>query len=164
MKRSIESLLTLRNSPSEAAVARASMLGFVAELLRRSRAHSRYSLVYLSSVITPAIEQRLIKLYFGKEGQPVGFVIWAYLESDAEERFLETGEWDLHESEWKEGDTLWIVDFFAPFGHLRPILADLRDSVFKGRRTLRYARTKNERVICKELSRASKCHFFRTHQ
>jgi hemolysin-activating ACP:hemolysin acyltransferase len=160
MKKKNESLLKLRESPTEASIARASALGFAAQLLSRSKAHAPFSLMYLSSVVAPAIEKRLIKFYFGHEGQPVGYVIWAFLETDVEERFLETGQWDLHESEWKEGSSLWIVDFLAPYGHLSRIMKDLRDKVFKSQKTLRYSRSKNGQVICKELSRDSKCSFF----
>lgn len=164
MKSYKNSVLALREAPSEMAIALASQLGFVAQLAGRSHSHTPYSVAYFQSVVTPAIKQRLIKFYFGSEGQPVGYVIWAFLESDVEERFLETGQWDLHESEWKEGRSLWIVDFLVPFGHLRNVMADLRDNLFKGQNAIRYARTKNEKVICKELSRECVSSFFRKNR
>lgn len=54
----------------------------------------------------------------------VGLASWAWLNAQTEARYLATG--DLGAADWTSGDTLWFVDFIAPFGHSRAIARDLR--------------------------------------
>lgn len=116
----------------------------------------RQSLWYLGG----AFAHKQFKFYFDAKGMPVGFVSWATLSADVEDRFLSEDRPNLHLSEWNEGDSLWIIDFVAPFGNLKYILRDLRDVVFSGHDTVRYVRRKKNAVTVKEMSRETRSFFF----
>jgi hemolysin-activating ACP:hemolysin acyltransferase len=153
--------LTVTDRSGEVATRHAAPIGFVTTILTASRAHDHYPVSYVRELIGPALAHRLIKLYFNKKGDPVGYVVWAFIAEDVQTRFLQTGKWDLHESEWREGNLLWIVDFVAPFGHTYAILKDLRDCVFPKANELRYYRIKNGKMIVKSVSRDDPGSFFR---
>jgi hemolysin-activating ACP:hemolysin acyltransferase len=160
----MKSQIVVADKSSEAATLQAVPIGFVASILRASKAHSHYPVSYIRDLIEPALAHRLIKLYFNQKGDPVGYVVWAYVAEDVQTRFLQTGKWDLHESEWREGRSLWIVDFVAPFGHTYAILKDLRDHVFPKERELCYYRIKNGKMIAKSVSRDDRCSFFKRRE
>lgn len=153
--------ITVTDRSTEAATQRAVPYGFVASILYASKAHAHYPMSYLRDVIAPAMQHHLFRLYFNRRGVPVGYVVWAFVAEDVQTRFLQTGKWDLHESEWREGNLLWIVDFAAPFGHVYPMLQHLRDHVFPKERELRYYRIKNGKMIAKAISRDDRCSFFK---
>lgn len=137
-------------------------LGFACSLIAHSELHSKLPISYLTRVINAALKHRYIKFYFDHEGNASGYVIWAYLAPDVERRIMQRGWWDLHESEWNEGDSLWIVDLVAPYGGggTREILADLRDTVFPNAPVVSYLRQKNGRAIGKQIGRDSCSAFF----
>jgi erythromycin esterase-like protein/hemolysin-activating ACP:hemolysin acyltransferase len=126
--------------PSQAATARAASLGYAAKLMSQSPVHVTTAMRSLRLLIAPALAQRRVKFYFDEDGQPVGFVVWAFLDEDVEQRVISTGGFQLHESEWNEGRRLWIVDLVAPMGHARYILRDLRDLVFADAPEIQYLR------------------------
>jgi hemolysin-activating ACP:hemolysin acyltransferase len=143
----------LSGEPSAVAQSDAVRLGFACAIMRASPHHARLPISYIERIIEPAIKHRLLKFYFDEDGRPVGYVIWASLAADVEMRFLKQGSWNLHPSEWKEGDSVWIVDFAAPRGHAASIARDLRQIVFAGLPRLRYCRTRGERTSLRELER-----------
>jgi hemolysin-activating ACP:hemolysin acyltransferase len=147
-------------SPSDAAARAALPIGLIASILRASRDHDTRPISYIRDILEPAMKHKQLKVFFNERGHPIGFVVWAYLAQDVEDRFLTSGQWSLHESEWREGNIAWIVDFVAPFGHIRPILTDLRDNVFRSIPSIRYYRIKRGTLIAKELDRTSKVTFF----
>ncbi|AVR94968.1 toxin-activating lysine-acyltransferase [Pseudoduganella armeniaca] len=79
------------------------------------------------------------EFYFDAMGRETGFVSWTVAPN---------------------GD-LWIHDFFAHRGALRPILADLRDRVLHGYEAATYIRHKPRRRITKHVSRHDRTSFFR---
>lgn len=56
---------------------------------------------------------------FRRAGRPVGLVAWAYLDAEAEARYLETGL--LAPGDWQSGPRFWFTDFLAPFGDVRAL-------------------------------------------
>jgi cytolysin-activating lysine-acyltransferase len=147
-----KSVLTIAAHPSERGERVAAKFGYAATVMRHSPLHFKYPMSYFATLIEPALLHDQIKFYFNLRGEPVGFVIWAYLAPDVEERFLRTGNWDLHISEWNEGSSFWIVDFAAPFGHAFSIIRDLKNSVLSSQRVIRYFRLKKGIVIAKEVT------------
>ena len=152
--------LKIEFTASEKFKSRWEPLGFACSLIAHSELHSKFPISYISKVINAAIKHRFIKFYFNSEGNAIGYVIWAYLAPDVEQKVMRTGHWNLHESEWNEGDSLWIVDLLAPYGDIGMILADLRDGVFASANEASYLRLKKDRAIGKQVARESCSYFF----
>ncbi|UOD27367.1 toxin-activating lysine-acyltransferase [Massilia violaceinigra] len=136
----------------------------MAMLMGRSVAHQKQAQGFLSNVLSHALLQKTVKVYFDCDGNPVGYVVWAFIDHATEQRIIRTGDVYLDRAEWNEGESLWIMDLAAPNGNIKYILQDLRDRVFKDEHRLRYFRLKGGRKIFKELSRASPSYFFRVPQ
>lgn len=109
---------------------RVEQLGLVASLMCRSTARQDYPLSYLTKWIEPAIAHRQIYYAFGDRGRPLAYWTWALLASEVEHRLMNARHMWLHESEWNEGDRLWILDFVAPHGYVRDIVKHLHGSFF----------------------------------
>lgn len=73
---------------------------------------------------------------------------------DVNEEFIKGRPRPLAEWEFSDGTLPWILDFLVAPGHLRPVLVDLRDEVFKDYEHLMYYRFKGMNRICKLISRA----------
>ena len=155
------SYFTFGGAASDIARDQAVSLGLACSVMRHSPLHVEHPVKYLYSVIEPALRHNYVKFYYSLNGDVVAYVAWAFLAPDVEQKFMREGRWALHESEWNEGESAWIVDLVAPYGHVREVLRDLRDTVFAGQQRLRYFRAKRGRAICKEVSRDSHCYFLR---
>lgn len=136
-------------------------LGYVCELMSRCHGHRMMTLGTLNRILKPAIAHRQIKVFFNDERKVVGYVVWAMLAPDVEDRFINKQEYDLHYSEWDEGDSLWVLDFSAPDGHMKYILAYLRDSLFFNAAAIRYFRIKHGKLFIKEMQRNERFSFFK---
>jgi hemolysin-activating ACP:hemolysin acyltransferase len=156
------SFLNVYSKPAEDRRAQAEQLGYAALLMSQSAIHRDNTIWYFNLIVAPAVYQRKIRFYFNEDGDPVGYVIWALLAADIEQAVLSTGAFGLQEGEWGEGDSLWIVDLLAPFGNLKYILQDLRDSLFKDYQRVRYLRRKGDRVVAREVERNPRRAFFHT--
>jgi len=106
----------------------ASVLGHVAWLFTHAPNYRYMFVSDLERVILPAIVAKQFKLY-RKERIPVGFVSWAYLSEEAEQRFIEDPT-RLRPEDWKSGDRLWCIDLVSPFGGFGSIAQDLKENVF----------------------------------
>jgi|TARA_R100000742_G_C4244624_1_gene63744 hemolysin-activating ACP:hemolysin acyltransferase len=58
--------------------------------------------------IYPSLLFGQCRLHRDDDGIAYGFRNWAFLDEEAEKKFLETGQIDT--DKWKSGDKLWIVD------------------------------------------------------
>lgn len=77
---------------------------------------------------------RLEQIYFvyNKYNRPIAFFTWAMLARDVELKIVREREPRLHESEWNEGNSLWIMDMVAPFGGVAQIVGKMKREIFKG--------------------------------
>ena len=157
----MNSFLRLLDQPSEGEDALCAQIGYVTALMARSQSHARLDFSVIRTLVTPAIRHRQLKVYFDEDGTPVGYVIWVRVAADVEARFLSGAPTALHESEWNEGNRLWVIDLLAPLGHVRYILRDLRDNVFRDQHCARYFRVKDNRRLVKEVVRDPRLSFFR---
>jgi hemolysin-activating ACP:hemolysin acyltransferase len=153
MQRSLEDL---ESSPGKSAVSRAVNVGIAANILRFAPVPYHFS--YLDRVLEPALRHRSIKFYFNSRGDEVGFAVWALLAPGVEDQFTRNRQWDLHISEWNEGDNLWMIDLVAPHGHLRKIIDDL-DGIFEKFRTVSYCRVKRGKTLQKTWARVGRNRF-----
>lgn len=58
--------------------------------------------------VLPCARHGKIAFFLNFDRVPVGFVTWAHLSEETEERILQTMDPWLHISEWNEGPSLWI--------------------------------------------------------
>jgi cytolysin-activating lysine-acyltransferase len=105
-------------------------LGVAAALMMRSPDYQRYPVNCITAWIQPAIMLKQIRFFFDRHGGPVGYMTWAYLAPDVEERLLHDPRFMLHLSEWNEGENLWILDFLAPNGFAKAVVRYARESMF----------------------------------
>ncbi len=108
----------------------ARQLGTAAHLMLQCRSYAGFPMACLTAWIQPAILLRQIKFFFDYKGRALGYMTWAFLAPDVEERWLSDPRVLLHFSEWNEGDRLWIMDFVAPSGFGRTIARHAAESMF----------------------------------
>lgn len=80
--------------------------------------------------IIPSSRHGKIALFLNFDKVPVGFVTWAHLSEETEQRLLTTSDPWLHISEWNEGPSLWIRWLHLPVGMRREGLRLCLDELF----------------------------------
>ena len=90
------------------------------------RFHAGRSLAAATSTFEPALRLGQYHI-FRTDGFPRAFVSWAGLSPETERRFaLERSP--LRAEEWNDGPSVWLIDFVAPFGHMREIVPRLTEN------------------------------------
>jgi cytolysin-activating lysine-acyltransferase len=103
------------------------LLGGISMLMLNSPLHRQYNILDIETRFVPSLIHNQFR-YYEIAGRPVGFVNWAWLSDEVEQKFM-TAKYELTHDEWKSGDRLWFPEFVAPFGHARYIIKDLRTNV-----------------------------------
>ena len=80
--------------------------------------------------VLPAIMHKQFRIYH-ESGRAIAYVAWAYLSEEVEAAYVRN-PLTLQPKDWKSGNRGWIVDFIVPFGHIWPVVHDLRNNIFKG--------------------------------
>jgi cytolysin-activating lysine-acyltransferase len=106
---------------------RLQMVGSITHLMMSSPLHRQYKILDIAERFIPALLHNQFR-YYEIDGNPIGFVNWAWLTDEAQEKF-QTGQYVLKVEEWTGGKNLWFLEFIAPFGHARAIVKDLRTNV-----------------------------------
>nr|WP_315465325.1 toxin-activating lysine-acyltransferase [uncultured Rhodoferax sp.] len=104
----------------------AEAFGSIAWLWMHGQSHRDMPLAALNQALLPAIHLQQYVLVLDTRQQaatPVGYLSWANLSAEAEQRYLHTPLLGLRPEDWNSGDRMWLVDFFAPFGHSAQMLA-----------------------------------------
>jgi cytolysin-activating lysine-acyltransferase len=104
------------------------MIGSIIHLMLSSPLHRKYKISSIAERFVPSLIHNQFR-YYEIDGNPIGFVNWAWLTDEVEPKFL-TGKYVLQVDEWKGGNNLWFPEFIAPFGHARLIIKDLRSNIF----------------------------------
>ncbi|MEM9944577.1 MAG: toxin-activating lysine-acyltransferase [Cyanobacteria bacterium P01_D01_bin.36] len=115
--------------PSGRMQQRLQMLGSIVCLMQNSSLHRRYTIAELEERFIPSLLHNQFR-YYEIDGTPIGFVNWAWLDEETEEKY-KTGDYELALDEWVGGSSLWFPEFVAPYGHARKMVADLRANVHK---------------------------------
>jgi cytolysin-activating lysine-acyltransferase len=110
----------------------ARQLGTAALLMLQCQRYPYFPIASLAAWIQPAILLKQIKFFFDFKGRPIGYMTWAFLAPDVEEKWISDPRVLLHFSEWNEGDRLWIMDFVAPSGFARTIARYAEHNMFPG--------------------------------
>lgn len=125
----------------------AKLFGEICWLMTQSPLQQEWPIKSLKRWVLPALMHQQFRIYH-REGIPVAYVSWAWMSKVIEERYVKSPN-SLQPKEWKCGDRVWMVDFVAPFGDAKMVLADLRNNLFKDQqgRALRLCRNKPETRI-----------------
>lgn len=105
-------------------------IGAVAFVMARHARHRDRPVHALPSRIAPAAMARQIRVFYTAQSMPVGYLTWAWLNPQAERRWIEQPDTPLHPNEWTDGDALWLIDFVALPGLERALLKHAKDSLF----------------------------------
>lgn len=116
---------------SDAVLDKAKQLGFACLITSMCRKYSSFSMTTLKYWICPAIDHRQILFLFDKTSTPLGYVTWAHLAADSEERLLKCQNFVIHPSEWNEGGRTWIVDFCFPCGGVYEALKIIKKHLWR---------------------------------
>jgi len=111
---------------------RAEQMGLVVELMTRFPNYRSYPLVTLSMWVQPAIEHKQIRFLFDRTGVPLAYWTWAYLAPDVEARWISDPKVIFHDSEWNEGNNLWILNFVAQRGYIRSVISHINGYMYPG--------------------------------
>ncbi|MGV2018160.1 toxin-activating lysine-acyltransferase [Agrobacterium sp. 22-223-1] len=122
------------------------LLGELVYLMLASDLHRKYFINDIGSVFFPPIDLNQFRIYH-RNGGPVGFVTWASLSKEIEDRYLNTN-YILRPDDWGSGDRILFMDLIAPFGDGKNIVRDLRKNVFPdiAARSFRVRRDSKPRV------------------
>lgn len=105
------------------------MLGTVVLLARASPLHARYRVAQLFDRVMPSLVRGQYALYVETgSGRPVGFCSWAWVSDDILADYLE-GNRRVRPDDWDTGDNLFFQEMIATEGHLRRIVADIRNEI-----------------------------------
>ncbi|WP_107671196.1 toxin-activating lysine-acyltransferase [Cyanothece sp. BG0011] len=103
------------------------MIGSLTHLMMSSKLHQRYQIIDISGRFLPSLIHNQFR-YCEMDSKPLGFVNWAWLSDEVEEKF-KTGKYVLKLDEWQSGNNLWFLEFIAPFGHANLMIKDLRNNI-----------------------------------
>lgn len=106
-----------------------SLLGAVSWLMAHAPYHSQWNLFDFEREIAPPIALKQYRLYHTDQGEPTGFVSWAFISSDVKQALI-TRARPMQLDDWKSGEIVLIYDLIAPFGHCTHIVNDLRSHQF----------------------------------
>lgn len=138
-----DDLIQMLSTRCDSAMVRdyATMRGHLAFLMARQCDYREYPLAVMIDWLEIPIALDQVQVFFHASSyEPVGYVTWAWLTPEVEQRWLGDPSVILHYSEWNEGERLWIMDFVAPFGHAGDIARHLRRHGFAGHTLARSVR------------------------
>ncbi|AWY40748.1 toxin-activating lysine-acyltransferase [Pseudomonas putida] len=135
LKKIFDFKLSCKNS---VVINKAQLLGFACLVASMSIRYSCLSIRTLRFWLCPAIDHEQILIFFDKSSRPIGYVTWAHLAEDSEERLLKHRDFTIHPSEWNEGGRTWIIDFCVPFGGVKEAVRILKN----------YFQDENIKTVC----------------
>lgn len=109
---------------------------------------------FLLDEIIPSARHGKIAFFLNFESGPVGFVTWAHLARETEQRMLQSLDPWLHLSEWNEGESLWIRSLHVPSRLRREGLRLCLDGLFPDERSVRLMRARRSEISALELDRS----------
>ena len=107
----------------------AEAFGAAVWLWMHSPMHRNAPLHTLPTLLLPIIKLQQYVLV-SHQNQPVFFLSWAWMDQDAEMRYLTQSAVNMLESDWCCGERLWFCDWIAPFGHTRAMCNLIAREVF----------------------------------
>jgi len=105
-------------------------LGYIVGLFSNSKYHVKSTIGHFMASVIPSMKHSQFKLFFNGF-KPVGFVSWAMLSKEVEEKY-KSGTHLLTMDEWKSGDEIWLAEFIVPYAQTDRdvIIKNLKEKVF----------------------------------
>lgn len=107
------------------------VIGSVCFLCFHAAPYKNWSMQAIGKVFEPSILLKKFKLYKAG-GIPRAVVTWAHMDDTAQAEYLH-GQGLSTIDQWESGDTLWITDIIAPWGHGSKIIADILATIPENR-------------------------------
>ncbi|WP_148716909.1 toxin-activating lysine-acyltransferase [Chitinolyticbacter meiyuanensis] len=101
-------------------------LGYVTFLRTRAGAVARPLVDAIPEFLDVALHHEQCEVFIGPGGWPCAYVIWAWLAPDVEQRLAVHNKHWLHEMEWNESRTAWVLDCVVLDGQMHRIRRELR--------------------------------------
>ncbi|QWT22125.1 toxin-activating lysine-acyltransferase [Bacillus sp. NP157] len=101
-------------------------LGKFVYAMMRNDTYCRYPVASITLWLEPAAYLGQVHFFTDLNGQMIGYMTWAWLTAEAEQRLIEDPEVLLHLSEWNEGERLWVLDFVVLNGDVGACLRTAR--------------------------------------
>lgn len=117
------------------------LIGFAMRLYSIHPQRREWNVSRLGNQVMAAVYHEKIRVFYNRYGVPVGLVIWAFPSQSVQDVLLNEPNYVLHESEWDENGSLYIVDFIYLPGYLFSILNELRHTTFAPYKTVRFPYT-----------------------
>lgn len=121
---------------------RVTAIGHAIWLMSRSTLHKHLMVTDIEWLLLPPIMLGQFHMW-QNQGRPLGFASWAYFGEEQEERIAQKGIRRLMPTDWKSGESLWLIDFVAPFDGQAEMVKELREKVFPGK-TMKMLQAKPE--------------------
>lgn len=64
----------------------------------------------------PAIKLKQSLFLYDHSGVAIAYASWAFLSDDVSNFIIADNNYELDIGDWNEGEQLWIIDFFSPYG------------------------------------------------
>lgn len=93
----------------------AEALGAAVWLWMHSAMHRDTPLHALPTLLLPAIKRQQYAIA-SRDGRPVCYLSWMWLNDDAERRYLTEAAILTREADWASGERIWLRDCIVPFG------------------------------------------------
>ena len=106
------------------------------ELMMQSPVHRKWSADGFIRYVFPPL--MLKQHYFTKDRR--AWISWAFLSPEIADGFQKRTR-HLSIDDWYSGDELWFIDMIAPYGNVRELMKDIRDTVFAGHPGGKWTRT-----------------------
>ena len=118
------------------------LLGGITWLMMNSPQYRHCTIEELEARIIPSLTLNQFR-YHEVGGQPIGFVSWANLSAEVEEKY-QAGGYQLLPQEWRSGEQLWCIDFISPFNYDQKIFDDLSQNIIPPGTTAKMLRTQDD--------------------
>tara|TARA_R110001583_G_scaffold1525_1_gene11851 strand:- start:40 stop:513 length:474 start_codon:yes stop_codon:yes gene_type:complete len=108
--------------------------------------------------IAPSVDLNQYKIHY-KDGLPFAFTNWAFLNKDAEKRFMTTAE--LNSEDYNSGDIPWHIDTIC-LGSVKDIMKETKEyftNLLGCNKPVKWLRVNDEGVITRTVTRYTKEHY-----
>lgn len=124
-------------------------LGYIYQLAARSSYYRRQPFEKIIAMLHPPVLSKQALFFLDDNGEPVGFITWAMINSDIERRLMLYPDYVLEEHEWNQGDIMWITGFHIAPKFFQQFLAFLKQQRFDEARIIRSVRRDDNGYITK---------------
>ena len=132
------------------------IFGAINWLTLNSMQHRHLFISDLEWSIVPPVMLKQFKLFKDKDNRTIGYVSWAKISKEVEDRIFRTGSTKLSPGDWNGGDKIYLIDVLTPFGGNRNVISQLYDTEFKDKHEVGVIMPKKsgkglEKILLKDL-------------